>query len=152
MLATTSKRKSKYDYLDPIVKKYEAEIGQRSWTNHEIARWAIANGHWEPQPDLPINQLVHELNRWRQKNDRADGLPQRLLFELGDEKHIIRLEWATHTQCQLAINYKVKKSEEVKVATMRFFELMNQYRKSNHPQWSEFQLGLPFSGDSDDDQ
>ncbi|MGH9962862.1 MAG: hypothetical protein ACREBC_38055 [Pyrinomonadaceae bacterium] len=55
--------RSRNDFLQEIVRKYQNAGNAWPTSPKEIARWAIANKHWMPQPEAIINQCAEQLSR-----------------------------------------------------------------------------------------
>lgn len=55
--------KSRSDFLQEIVERYQDEGNTWPTSPRDIARWAIANRHWAPQPEAIVSQCAEQLSR-----------------------------------------------------------------------------------------
>lgn len=55
--------KSRADFLQEIVKRYQDEGNEWPTSPRLIARWAIDKRHWAPQPETIVSQCAEQLSR-----------------------------------------------------------------------------------------
>jgi hypothetical protein len=55
--------KSQKDFLQDIVRNYQASGGEWPTSPRAIARWAINNHHWMPRPEAIVSQCAEQISR-----------------------------------------------------------------------------------------
>jgi hypothetical protein len=51
------------EQLQNLANRFMRETGRTEFTTRELARWAIENGLWKPQPDMLIRKCAEEFSR-----------------------------------------------------------------------------------------
>src|SRR5438067_800404 len=55
--------KSQKDFLQDIVRKYQASGNEWPTSSRVIARWAIQNRQWMPKPEAVVNQCAEQISK-----------------------------------------------------------------------------------------
>lgn len=55
--------RSRADFLQEIVRRYQAAGHKLPASPRDIARWAIENNHWKPRPEAIVSQCADQIAR-----------------------------------------------------------------------------------------
>jgi hypothetical protein len=87
--------RSRNDFLQEIVRKYQEAGNAWPTSPKDIARWAIENRHWAPRPEAIVNQCAEQLARamateyFTDEQGRRVRAKHAVVFPEGSVQHVL---------------------------------------------------------------
>lgn len=106
--------RSRTDFLQEIVRKYQQAGRTLPASPKDIARWAIDNKHWLPQPEAIVNQCADQIARAMSVEYFTDDRGRRVrakhavVFPEGPQQHVLwdDIRTADHKHIEVALKQR----------------------------------------------
>lgn len=106
--------KSRAEFLQDIVRKYQQTGHTLPAAPKDIARWAIDNKHWMPQPEAVVNQCADQIARAMAVEYFEDGEGRRVrakhavVYPEGPKQHVLwdDIRTAEHRHIEVALQQR----------------------------------------------